>query len=193
MVGASFPQPVGAVFCTCDWCPAHRRHKAARSASRSALLPRSMPRSWMKANMCAPSAACIASWTHTKYRPVFPERFGSLQDARAFCQPFFRWYNHEHHHSGIALLTPEVVHYGRSQEVIQRRQETLQEAYRSNPERHHRHRRRLGSIRRSRDRRTRRCSLIYAARCLTIVDTFRVQSDCVLYPSLRRAPNLQRK
>ena len=70
-----------------------------------------------------------------KYRPGFPDRFGSIQDARAFCQPFFRWYNSEHHHSGIALLTPAMLHYGRAEEVIQRRQEVLQDAYARNPER----------------------------------------------------------
>jgi putative transposase len=48
-----------------------------------------------------------------KYRPAFPERFGSIEDARAFCRSFFNWYNREHHHTGIGLLTPEVVHHGR--------------------------------------------------------------------------------
>lgn len=47
-----------------------------------------------------------------KYRPAFPERFGSMEDARAFCQRLFDWYNNEHYHSGIALMTPSVVHYG---------------------------------------------------------------------------------
>ena len=70
-----------------------------------------------------------------KYRPEFPDRFGSIQDARAFCQHFFRWYNGEHHHSGIAMLTPEMLHYGRAQEVIQQRQEVLNRAYIRNPER----------------------------------------------------------
>jgi putative transposase len=70
-----------------------------------------------------------------KYRPEFPDRFGSIQDARAFSQQFFGWYNREHHHSGIALLTPEMLHYGCAEEVIQRRQEVLQAAYALNPER----------------------------------------------------------
>lgn len=47
-----------------------------------------------------------------KYRPEFPDRFGSIEEARAFCQQFFHWYCTEHHHSGIAMLTPESVHYG---------------------------------------------------------------------------------
>jgi putative transposase len=70
-----------------------------------------------------------------KYRPEFPDRFGSIQDARGFCQVFFPWYNTEHHHSGIGLLTPEVLHYGRAEEVVQRRQQVLSQAYERNPER----------------------------------------------------------
>jgi putative transposase len=70
-----------------------------------------------------------------KYRPEFPDRFGSLQDARAFCPPFFRWYNDEHHRSGIALLTPNRLHSGRAQAVLQQRQEVLHQAYARNPER----------------------------------------------------------
>jgi len=70
-----------------------------------------------------------------KYRPEFPKRFGSLQDARAFCRGFFPWYNDEHHHSGIGLMTPYAVHYGEASVIFERRQETLQDAYRRNPER----------------------------------------------------------
>jgi putative transposase len=47
-----------------------------------------------------------------KYRPEFPDRFGSLEHARAHCQRFFHWYNHEHHYSGISPLRPHMVHYG---------------------------------------------------------------------------------
>src|SRR6201993_677108 len=53
-----------------------------------------------------------AQFKTLKYRPEFPERFGSLEDARAFCVAFFNWYNNEHYHSGLALLTPATVHYG---------------------------------------------------------------------------------
>ena len=70
-----------------------------------------------------------------KYRPEFPERFGSIEDSRAFGQKFFPWYNHEHHHSGIALLTPEMLHYGMAGEVIEQRQQVLAQAYARNPER----------------------------------------------------------
>ena len=70
-----------------------------------------------------------------KYRPEFPDRFGSLQHAREFCQTFFPWYNAEHHHSGIGLLTPEVVHYHRAEQVRESRQQTLDAAYAAHPER----------------------------------------------------------
>jgi len=70
-----------------------------------------------------------------KYRPEFPDRFGSIEDARRFCQIFFCWYNTEHHHSGIGLLTPETLHYGRAEEVNQRRQDVLSQAYERYPER----------------------------------------------------------
>ncbi len=64
-----------------------------------------------------------------KYRPDFPDRFRSIEEARAFCQRFFPWYNQEHRHSGIGLLTPETVHYGRADEVIKARAVTLLRAY----------------------------------------------------------------
>ena len=76
-----------------------------------------------------------AQFKTMKYRPSYPERFGSIQDARAWARPFFHWYNHEHYHSGLALLTPATVHYGQAQAVLERRQETLQAAYAAHPER----------------------------------------------------------
>ena len=76
-----------------------------------------------------------AQFKTLKYRPEFPERFGSLEDARAFSRGFFRWYNDEHHHWGIALLTPSVVHHGQAAEVLRFRQEALDLAYARHPER----------------------------------------------------------
>jgi putative transposase len=70
-----------------------------------------------------------------KYCPEFPERFGSLQHTRSFSDSFFTWYNQEHRHSGIAMLTPEMVHYGRAEAVIAARRLVLEEAYRKHPER----------------------------------------------------------
>lgn len=70
-----------------------------------------------------------------KYRPGFPDRFGSIQDGRSFCQDFFPWYNCEHRHSGIGLLTPETVHYGKAEVVTSRRQNVLASAFDKHPER----------------------------------------------------------
>ena len=70
-----------------------------------------------------------------KYRPDFPSRFGSTQDARQFGRRFFEWYNGEHHHSALALLTPEDVHYGRAEKIITDRQKVLTRFYEAHPER----------------------------------------------------------
>jgi putative transposase len=70
-----------------------------------------------------------------KYRPDFPDRFGSQEDAHGFCRQFFHWNNHEHYHSGIALLTPATVHYGRAPKVLSARRQVLQAAYAAHPER----------------------------------------------------------
>jgi putative transposase len=70
-----------------------------------------------------------------KYCPTFPERFGSIEDARAFCLGFFDWYNNEHRHWGIALMTPEAVHHGKADEITARRKVALGMAFRRHPER----------------------------------------------------------
>jgi len=76
-----------------------------------------------------------AQFKTLKYRPGFPERFGSIEDSRAFCQNFFPWYNTEHYHTGIGLLTPESVHYGWCTEIIEARAEVLLQAFQANPQR----------------------------------------------------------
>jgi putative transposase len=70
-----------------------------------------------------------------KYRPEFPDRFGCIQDSRAFCQTFFPWYNDQHRHSGIGMMTPAIVHYGLAAAVSENRQITLHAAYAAHPER----------------------------------------------------------
>jgi putative transposase len=70
-----------------------------------------------------------------KYHPGFPDRFGSIEDARAFCRTFFDWYNREHRHGSLGLMTPEMVHRGRAQEVHARRAVVLDAAYAAHPER----------------------------------------------------------
>ena len=76
-----------------------------------------------------------AQFKTLKYRPEFPERVGSLEDARVFCQTFFPWYNGAHHHSGIGLRTPEAMHNGRASAVRDARQRVLRAAYATHPER----------------------------------------------------------
>ena len=70
-----------------------------------------------------------------KYQPQFPRRFGCIQDAKSFCRAFFDWYNQDHHHIGIGLMTPDQVHYGQADDVHAARQKILDQAYRANPNR----------------------------------------------------------
>lgn len=76
-----------------------------------------------------------AQFKTMKYRPDYPDRFGSQLEAREWSHNFFRWYNFEHHHTALGLLTPAVVHFGRAAEVLQQRQIVLQYAYDRHPER----------------------------------------------------------
>ena len=76
-----------------------------------------------------------AQFKTLKYRPQFPQRFGSQEDGRGFCQGFFRWYNHDHRHWGLGLMTPATVHYGLDERIHARRQQVLLAAYKRTPER----------------------------------------------------------
>jgi putative transposase len=76
-----------------------------------------------------------AQFKTLKYCPAFPKRFGCQEDATSFCRYFFSWYNTEHRHSGIGMMTPETVHYGRAVTTTRARQEVLKRAYAQHPER----------------------------------------------------------
>jgi putative transposase len=76
-----------------------------------------------------------AQFKTLKYRPGFPQRFDSIEHARAFCREFFDWYNHQHRHSGIGLMTPAAVHHGHAQALYTERQRVLAAAYTATPER----------------------------------------------------------
>ena len=76
-----------------------------------------------------------AQFKTLKYRPDYPDRFGSVADARGWARNFFAWYNDQHHHSGLGLLTPAVAHTGRAETVRQKRQTVLRQAYQVHPER----------------------------------------------------------
>jgi putative transposase len=70
-----------------------------------------------------------AQFKTLKYKPEFPNRFGSIQDARVHCDKFFDWYNYEHKHSGIAYMTPDQMHHGLCDSIYEKRKETLFQAY----------------------------------------------------------------
>ena len=70
-----------------------------------------------------------------KYRPDFPRRFGSYEDGLQFCREFFGWYNNEHYHSGIGMMTPASLHSGQAKEILSAREQTLALAWQKNPER----------------------------------------------------------
>jgi putative transposase len=76
-----------------------------------------------------------AQFKTLKYRPEFPDRFDSIEQAREFCRRFFHWYNHEHRHSGIGLMTPAALHYGQAEQLHAARARVLEAAYARNPER----------------------------------------------------------
>jgi len=76
-----------------------------------------------------------AQFKTMKYRPDYPDRFGSVAEARAWGAAFFAWYNDGHHHTALALLTPADVHWGRAEAVCRERQQVLEAAYVAHPER----------------------------------------------------------
>jgi putative transposase len=76
-----------------------------------------------------------AQFKTMKYRPEFPDRFDSIEQARTHCRSFFDWYNHHHRHSGIGLMTPAAVHHGQAEQLHTERQRVLNSAYAATPER----------------------------------------------------------
>lgn len=76
-----------------------------------------------------------AQFKTMKYHPSYPDRFTSITDARAWARAFFEWYNHQHYHSGLHLLTPASVHYGEAVGIQQARQAVMLVAYQAHPAR----------------------------------------------------------
>ena len=76
-----------------------------------------------------------AQFKTLKYHPGFPGRFTGIDHATRHCRSFFPWYNTEHRHGGISMLTPADVHYGRAQAMLEQRQRTLADAWAAHPER----------------------------------------------------------
>ncbi len=76
-----------------------------------------------------------AQFKTMKYGPTYPDQFGSLESARDWARQFIHWYNHEHHHTGLGLMTPAVVHHGLADAVYAHRRQVLRAAYEAHPER----------------------------------------------------------
>lgn len=92
-------------------------------------------KSHSRPHVCDDNPYSEAHFKTLKYRPDFPDRFGSLADARAWSRSFFQWYNEAHYHTGLSLLTPATVHYGHHQPVQAQRQQILDAAFAAHPER----------------------------------------------------------
>ena len=101
----------------------------------TALVDLGIIRSHSRPHVCDDNPYSEAHFKTLKYRPDFPDRFGSVEDARAWSRPFFQWYNEEHYHTGLGLLTPASVHYGHHQAVQNQRQRILDNAFAAHPER----------------------------------------------------------
>jgi putative transposase len=110
------------------------------------LLDLGVAKSHSRPNISDDNPYSEAQFKTMKYGASYPERFGSLEEARAWMQGFVEWYNHEHKHVGLALLPPEVVHGGRAEEVLARRQQALDAAYQAHPERFPRGRPLVGQL-----------------------------------------------
>jgi putative transposase len=76
-----------------------------------------------------------AQFKTLKYRPDFPIRFDSLIHAERHVRDFFAWYNHEHHHVSLGLMTPHEIHQGQAQAKWRERERILIRAYQAHPER----------------------------------------------------------
>ena len=115
----------------------HSDHGAAMTAKSVArlLADLGVTKSHSRPHVSDDNAYSEAQFKTLKYRPDFPPRFDSIDHTRAFCREFFGWYNDEHRHWGIGLLTPQTVHYGLADDAIRARQQVLTAAYNAHPER----------------------------------------------------------
>ena len=92
-------------------------------------------KSHSRPHVCDDNPYSESQFKTLKYRPEFPARFGTIQQARDFCRDFFDWYNRDHRHSGIGLHTPEDVHYLTAITTRRDRSQTLEAAHALFPER----------------------------------------------------------
>ena len=127
--------------------PRRSPQRSSANAARGGLEPLPAERLWRASNLHlpystalseAPSLSTSRVRVHNKtlkYCPVFPGSFASLEEARAFCDAFFTYYNNEHRHSGIGLHTPASVHDGTAWAIQSRRQQVLDNAFAARPDR----------------------------------------------------------
>ena len=115
----------------------HADNGAAMVAQPVAFLLASLgvTKSHSRPHVCDDNPFSEAQFKTLKYHPAFPERFSSLEHARAFLRDFFDWYNNQHHHDGLGLLTPNDVHHGLVAERLAGRARVLDAAYVAHPER----------------------------------------------------------
>jgi putative transposase len=115
----------------------HADHGSAMTAKPLALLLSDLGvvKSHSRPRVADDNPYSEAQFKTMKYRPDYPEFFGSLLEARAWAQGFFQWYNHEHKHSALCLLPPAVVQYGHASAILQARHTVRQQAYAAHPER----------------------------------------------------------
>ena len=92
-------------------------------------------RSLSRPQVCDDNPFSEAQFKTLKYHPGFPGRFSGIDHATGYCRSFFPWYNTEHRHGGISMLTPHDVHHGRAQEMLAQRQRILEIAWARHPER----------------------------------------------------------
>ncbi len=120
-----------------DQLTVHADRGPAMTSKPVALLPADLgiAKTHARSNVSNDNPFSEAQFKTLKYRPAFPERFGSIQDARAHCHVFFPWYNTEHHHSGLGLLIPADVHHGLAAQRVAARATVLVKAHAAHPER----------------------------------------------------------
>jgi putative transposase len=112
------------------------RGKAMRSKTLAELLADlSVRRSFNRPHVSNDNPYSESQFKTLKYRFDYPERFGSIEDARSYLRSFFAWYNNEHRHSGLAMMTPEAVHTDQCEKILENRSKTLNQAYLRHPER----------------------------------------------------------
>ena len=71
-----------------------------------------------------------------KYTPAYPGRpFEGLDTARQWVQRFVRWYNYQHHHSGLKFVTPDEHHRGKDKAILEQRKIVYEAARTLHPER----------------------------------------------------------